>query len=498
MGGGFLFSLNFNGRKISASGIIVGQSGTDDVDVQIEGHKVLPDGIYSVPASKGEAVKAVLKSDKQRNQKTTRSKKANKDKLSFARGKDSLKSGAKDITVDAGITTPGSDGTIEIKRTSPGVTAIDPTTGKQVTLDTQKSADAFVANGGDISNVPDEFVINAIVSNLTRTSDTENRRYSAIKKGSGINDMVLIRDNNTGARFGFKYQYGFSEWYQTGAGNEEFYIARRNDTEVPPYDYYREAFNEVFVEKFNEMLGAEPMPMRIVSPTEPPAHRTKEIPGVDQSKVRGPKNGKGISLITELAHNRWDGISDAYMLEPVDADNTPTVDMKSYARMRLIDLLIGNIDRHSGNFVLADRSDGKKEIVPIDHSLSFTPSNSARIIGDGFKDSEVPRSLQSLDEYIAESDSDVWEEFMDVVGDLLQDLRGVDIDKLSSFYDDLVELVSSLSPGLLTDELKNLERDDVLNTLIGRINFMLNKMQPIHVARLLNRESRIRGLHKPE
>ncbi|NCA24362.1 MAG: hypothetical protein EBS91_07110 [Betaproteobacteria bacterium] len=65
MGGGFMFdfALPF-GRFIRVTGKVVGQSGTDDVDVEIRGYEGIQDGIYSVPSKSGEVVKAVINLDR--------------------------------------------------------------------------------------------------------------------------------------------------------------------------------------------------------------------------------------------------------------------------------------------------------------------------------------------------------------------------------------------------------------------------------------------------
>jgi hypothetical protein len=60
MGGGFSFKFRTKSGVARASGTIVGMSGEEDVDVEVGGHPDLADGTYSVPASKGEAVKAVI------------------------------------------------------------------------------------------------------------------------------------------------------------------------------------------------------------------------------------------------------------------------------------------------------------------------------------------------------------------------------------------------------------------------------------------------------
>lgn len=64
MGGGFSFNLKLgNGLLSKVSGKIVGMSGEDSVDIDVKDHSDLPNGVYSVPSSKGAAVKAILSND---------------------------------------------------------------------------------------------------------------------------------------------------------------------------------------------------------------------------------------------------------------------------------------------------------------------------------------------------------------------------------------------------------------------------------------------------
>ena len=61
MGGGFSFGIKLpSGRPTRITGKVVGVSGTEDVDVEVKGNRYLPDGVYSVPSSRGETVPAVL------------------------------------------------------------------------------------------------------------------------------------------------------------------------------------------------------------------------------------------------------------------------------------------------------------------------------------------------------------------------------------------------------------------------------------------------------
>ena len=64
MGGGFSFVFKGKGKSPSrVTGKVVGQSGTDDVDVEVKDSDALPDGTYSLPSAKGEAVKAISSND---------------------------------------------------------------------------------------------------------------------------------------------------------------------------------------------------------------------------------------------------------------------------------------------------------------------------------------------------------------------------------------------------------------------------------------------------
>ena len=61
MGGGWSFNLRLpDGLFKAVSGRVVGQSGDDGVEIEVIGSKHLPNGVYTMPASKGESVSAIL------------------------------------------------------------------------------------------------------------------------------------------------------------------------------------------------------------------------------------------------------------------------------------------------------------------------------------------------------------------------------------------------------------------------------------------------------
>lgn len=75
MGGGFSWEFNLPGGGSSrATGKVVGQSkkNSNEVLVDVKGNKILSDGIYSVPSTKGESVKAIIDTSGSKNKTTPR------------------------------------------------------------------------------------------------------------------------------------------------------------------------------------------------------------------------------------------------------------------------------------------------------------------------------------------------------------------------------------------------------------------------------------------
>lgn len=465
-----------DGNMFRVSGTVVGESGENDVDVEVSGSDVVPDGTYSVDSKKGEAVKAILHKDTLKSQNIGKSKPVSDDvfvdiadlkskssekktKRSFRVSKDIAKRGGIEKPVDAQLTNPDENGTLQVVRVKPGAVVKDPVTGEDVSLSTAEDASKYVANGGALSEVPDEFLMTAIVENFTRKGDPVERRFKALKKGKGINGMMMFTDTHTGAKLGYKYLGGISTWWESAGFNMQF--ANRNSSDpLPQYDYFKEALNELFSERISELIGNEPMPMRIVD-------------------SRGGADA-GVSLVSELAHNRWETVVSPFSEDVLDEDDrVQDVDKSSYARMRLLDLIIGNTDRNEGNYALAHRENGSVEIVPIDNSLAFLPEEA----GDRLSPQDIPFNLTAIDEEIAQSPED-WEEFVDIVGDLQRVLAAADLNQLSAFFENAIKLISELRPGLLSPELIESERINMLKTAIERIVTAL-EMDPEDLAREL-------------
>jgi hypothetical protein len=194
MGGGFSFSLKLgNGKMRRVSGTIVGQSGDEDVDVEVTDSDTLVDGVYSVPSQKGEAVKAILSdkalkgvdknkikdivddvfidiaelktAKKQKKQKPEKQEKQSKtSKNPFRRSNKTSQSSVKN-PVDAALAFADEQGTLDQRSVPKGNSAADPLTGKEIKISSQKIANEFVKNGGSLNEVPDVYAIKAIESN---------------------------------------------------------------------------------------------------------------------------------------------------------------------------------------------------------------------------------------------------------------------------------------------------------------------------------------------
>jgi hypothetical protein len=483
MGGGFSFNLRLgNGEMRRVSGTIVGESGTEDIDIDVKDNDTLTNGIYSVPSAKGEAVKAIVpksaleKIDKKKvkkiaddvyvdvadiklakkpkSEKKTKAKTSTKKpKSPFRRGQDRSAKISVPDPIDAGVGFADDKGGLEQRRVSPGVEVLDPskTDGSTMVLDTEDAAAKFVFWGGALNQVPDEFVIDAIEANKGAKED--GFRFSLLGGGGGINDMELLVDNNTGAFFGVKYKHGNGASY----------------TDADKLDnpsLYREALNEVFAETLAEEFGYEPMPMRLTKSSR------KHSWGLQKSKT-----AKGIALITELAQNRWGGrraSNEETLGHGTDPNtwnqNTGAVlaDLRSYARMRLFDTVIGNVDRHGRNYMLKKREDGNYDVIPIDHSLAFMDADSDQQFFEPLYRDEL-----ILLDYDLATDEARWEEFVDIIGDLQEELRKIDPAFLVKKVKQSLDLLDSLFPN---EELyKRKDRYDVvLERYIGPVEWRID------------------------
>lgn len=331
----------------------------------------------------------------------------------FKRGTNSRK----DVTpVDMGIGTSDSSGRLTVKRVAVGAQVVMPESGEEVTLDNVDDSVEFVRQGGSLTDVPDEHVINAIELNTGQYG-----RFSYLDRGDGVNGMIQYEDRTNGRKFGVKYFGGYGTMRQSPD---------------------EEQLNELVGEIVSEEFGFEPVPMRLVS-SKPTA------------------DGSGVSLVSELVFNRsgddvahHDGVGSA-----------TGYDNKSLAAMRVMDEVLENVDRHDRNYLIGKNDSGQETFIPIDHSLiadrysenmDITPMNRAFI---------NPHIEQLMDEI--DSDPDLRDELTQAVTELQERLLLVNLEELEERISAAVAHVASITRDPNFDEQDEMER---FRRTIERIN----------------------------
>jgi hypothetical protein len=202
----------------------------------------------------------------------------------------------------------------------------------------------FVRDGGDLSSVPDEHLIQSIFQNLKR-DDNLNGRFTVLGTGGGVNGMIRIKDNKTNADLGVKFQ---SVYLYNETGAPKLAYAEMRDGYMPEFDSFRtgtEPIKEVISNAIMEEFGYPSSSMRLVKNTS-----------------------GGHALVTELAHNRW---SESFIsAQDPELSEVRKISTKGLVTISVFDSIIANVDRHGGNYLLTD-SGGERMVVPIDNGSSF-------------------------------------------------------------------------------------------------------------------------------
>jgi hypothetical protein len=568
MGGGFSFSFKLpSGGTDKVSGRVVGMSGEDDVELEVVGHSSIPDGIYALPASKGETVKAILSLDaveglpenkaivdsslavdigepmsqpsgwtplevpegapkewespeglisrqyadgyvlyrsgesafdteeiargdswadilqkadsyKEETAIDSVSEKATtepdapaldieiKDESmpkveyssisrapdGFKRGSGAINSKPSEQIPAAGVAFSDVDGFLEQRQVQVGnrVTSAD---GSARFIADQDTASLHLFEGGKLSDIPDQFLVNAIIKNSSEgdennapNADGSPPRFTTIGSGGGVNGMLRLKDESTGALIGLKYADGTDTLSRGDAGGTG----------------YRETANEIVSELVSEHMGYEPVPMRVV----PVTATTETSYGTTLTYT------KGVALISELIHNRRGGsIESGRLDERGDGKSYEYgADIESGLRMAILDIIIANRDRHEGNFLLERSEDGQSQYVPIDHSLSLDRGVPKRV-ADGqspLLHLEFERALH------AAIKKDGRESVEKTVAKIMEQLKDVNTDTLSS---QIAQLASHFS--LYQINLTEKDKKD-FNNAVDRMR-LITSSQPQEV-----------------
>lgn len=297
--------------------------------------------------------------------------------------------------INAGVGFADASGRLEIKPVRPGSIVKDPKTGESKVIESTEDAIKHIGDGGALSDIPDEYLMSAITANSGKMGLFGRKpRFKVIGSGGGVNGMTRLEDTITGNLIGYKYK------------------------EAPSF-HISEPLNEVMGEHFSEALGFEPIPMRII-----------------------PAQYNGVTLISELVHNRRSG-----EIETPEKDMGPftitkivdDIDAESLWTTALFDSIIVNADRHTGNYLL--ETEGKtSHIVPIDNSLGFD-SNAAN---DALF-SEIYRPEQMLEifrkAYLEDAASD---DAMETIDKIKDRLKQINTDELRKKADELIAVFEQM------------------------------------------------------
>ena len=191
-------------------------------------------------------------------------------------------------------------------------------------LNTKEDAIGHLERGGDLADVPDDLLADAL-SGATG-------RFEKNDAGGGVNalqvndNMFLFKDRVTGKKYFLKYTNG------AVAENEDIHELVGNN-----------------------IAGRFGMPIGAV--------RTD---GKQKGRGNAPYSA-GRAIVFEHAANYAEGNIES----PRGAGIQGRIKASDRVRATLMDFVIVNRDRHHGNFFVATDANGKKRFVPIDPSLGF-------------------------------------------------------------------------------------------------------------------------------
>lgn len=216
-------------------------------------------------------------------------------------------------------------------------------TGKRVdignkNINTKQDAVAHVNSGGDLADVPDEFVYEAIKQNSTTIRvgrpGQPGGPVDASKRFIKLKPLGDLGRNSNGQI-------------------QQYKDANTGKTLLIKYDGTRYRNNE----DVNEILGNE-IQGRLGYP-------------VGEFRFAGPvyrdRHGQGRPILFEHAENYIDGT----VAPPQRNGYENSIPLNDKVRLTMLDFLILNTDRHGGNFFVQRDANGQDHVVPYDPSLGF-------------------------------------------------------------------------------------------------------------------------------
>lgn len=201
-------------------------------------------------------------------------------------------------------------------------------------IDTAAQASAYLKEGGDLANVPDALLGKAIHDN----SRGKDPRFKKTDSDGGVNGMDRFLDTKTGHKLGVKFGTGGKKGKAKGEINS--------------------AFNEVMGAHMGERLGFLQGQIRFDGPP-------------DSGDTGTPV------IVVDLAQNYVDGTVHG----PRDMYNG-RMHVDDSVRLTALDFISLNVDRHTGNFLQFEDTEGVSRIVPIDNGRGW---NGVRKEGNGIR-----------------------------------------------------------------------------------------------------------------
>jgi hypothetical protein len=266
-------------------------------------------------------------------------------------------------------------------------------------IDTAGKATDHLANGGKINELSDDLVLDAILSNIDAYDENGNiaelKRFELLGSGGGVVGMNRLRDRSTGQMLGVKYASRESLW-DAGSPQSKAPLSKGAASQ------WFEPAQEVLATSITEEFGYPSSSLRV---------------------VQAAPDRAAMGVVTDLVHNSYDGKILAAMNEQFEKAET-----RKLLHMQVMDIVMANGDRHSGNILFSETADGL-DAVPIDHSYIFQvfdfnegASQYAETISYGALGSELKKRHGATVESHAKLVEDS--------GKVLQDIQKIDADAL--------------------------------------------------------------------
>jgi hypothetical protein len=220
-------------------------------------------------------------------------------------------------------------------------------------INDQMGADDYVKRGGNLSEVPDDFLAKSIRANsidLTGArNDNPSKRFALTSVGGGVNGLDQFRDRSTGSMVGVKFANGRAQ-------------------------AYGEDFNEIISARFTSELGL-------------PA-------GVIRVGGRRADMGAGVWKVVPIVIDMGQNFTNYNLERPEDflGGRLGAIQVEDLTRAHILDTILHHTDRHGGNYFQVMDADGKLHYYPVDNGMidgarGGTMKSVQHRLGSGGKDS---------------------------------------------------------------------------------------------------------------